>query len=163
MKTLYSVRHAKSSNALIGQQDIDRPLNERGIEDATMIAQRLFSHQNFLDAFVSSPAKRALTTCNLFAKIFNIPSKNIFIEEKLYEAPATTFYEVVKKLDNQFSAIALFSHNPGISYFVNSLTDKMIDGMPTCGVYGVQAEIDSWKDFELAEKIFLYFDFPKNH
>lgn len=163
MKTLYVVRHAKSSHALIGQPDMARPLNSRGIEDATMMAQRLFSQQQIFEAFISSPATRAFTTCSLFAKVFNIPSEKILVEKKLYEAPASAFYEVLKKTENHFSTIALFSHNPGISYFVNSLTDKIIDGMPTCGVFGVEAHIDSWKDFELAKKDFLYFDFPKNH
>lgn len=162
MKTLFLVRHAKSSHAINGQRDIERPLNERGMEDANKMAKRLFSKEFSFDAFISSPAKRAFTTCNLFAKVFGIPKANIIIENKLYEAGSETFSEVVKNTDDHFSSIALFSHNPGISYFVNSLTDKKINGMPTCGVFGVEADIDSWKDFEQAQKKFLYFDFPKN-
>lgn len=162
MKTLFLVRHAKSSHALSGQLDIERPLHERGIHDAEMMAQRLLLKKFSFDAFVSSPAKRALTTCHLFAKVFNMQPANIMIEKELYEAGSETFYEVVKNMNDHFSGIALFSHNPGISYFVHSLTDKKIDGMPTCGVFGVEADIDSWKDFEKADKNFLYFDFPKN-
>ncbi len=162
MKTLFLVRHAKSSHSLIGGKDIERPLNERGIEDANKMSKRLLSKNFSFDAFISSPAKRALTTCNLFAKVFNMQPANIIIENKLYEAIKEDFYDVVKNTDNHFSGIALFSHNPGISYFVHSLTDKKIDGMPTCGVFGVEADIDSWKDFTQAEKKFCYFDFPKN-
>lgn len=162
MKTLFLVRHAKSSQALSGQLDIERPLNERGIHDAEMMAQRLLLKKFSFDAFVSSPAKRALTTCHLFARAFNLQPANIMIEKKLYEAGSETFYEVVKNMDDHFSSIALFSHNPGISYFVHSLVNKIMDGMPTCGVFGVEADIHTWKEFENADKKFLYFDFPKN-
>ena len=162
MKTLFLVRHAKSSHAINGQRDIERPLNERGLHDAAMMAERLLLKNFPIDAFISSPAKRALTTCNIFAKVFNLQPANIIIENKLYEATREIFSEVIKNTDDHFYGIALFSHNPGISYFVQSLTDKKIDGMPTCGVFGVEADIDSWKDFEQADKKFCYFDFPKN-
>ncbi|MEO8117630.1 MAG: histidine phosphatase family protein [Bacteroidota bacterium] len=162
MKTLFLVRHAKSSHAINGQRDIERSLSERGMEDANKMAKRLFSKNFSFDALISSPAIRAFTTCNIFAKVFNLQPANIIIENKLYEAGSETFYEVVKNTDDHFSGIALFSHNPGISYFAQSLTDKKIDGMPTCGVFGVEADIDSWKDFEQADKTFCYFDFPKN-
>lgn len=162
MKTLFLVRHAKSSHAKNGQRDIERPLNERGMKDAAMMAERLLLKKFSIDAFISSPAKRAFTTSNIFAKVFGIPKANIIIENILYEADSETFSELVKNIDDHFSGIALFSHNPGISYFVHSLTDKKIYGMPTCGVFGVEADIDSWKDFEQADKKFLYFDFPKN-
>jgi len=161
MKTLFLVRHAKSSHALSGQLDIERPLHERGIHDAEMMAHRLLLKKFSFDAFVSSPAKRALATCHLFAKAFNMQPSHIMIEKKLYEAGSETFYEVVNNMDDHFSSVALFSHNPGISYFVHSLDSKIKDGMPTCGVFGVEADIDAWKEFKQADKKFLYFDFPK--
>jgi phosphohistidine phosphatase len=37
-----------------------------------------------------------------------------------------------------------------------------IDNMPTCGVFAVSADINTWKDFENANKTFLFFDYPKN-
>ncbi|MBS1729449.1 MAG: histidine phosphatase family protein [Bacteroidetes bacterium] len=162
MKTLILVRHAKSNHAMNGQRDIERSLNEKGMADATMMAQRLLLKGDMPDAFISSPAKRAFTTCSLFAKVFNLPAVPILTENKLYEASANTFYEVVQNVADQFSCIALFSHNPGISYFVNTLSSKQIEGMPTCGIFAVKTSIDSWKDFRDAQKDFCYFDFPKN-
>ena len=41
MKTLYIVRHAKSSWVYEGVKDIDRPLKKRGINDAYLISSVL--------------------------------------------------------------------------------------------------------------------------
>ena len=38
MKTLYIVRHAKSSWEYDGIKDIDRPLKKRGINDAYLVS-----------------------------------------------------------------------------------------------------------------------------
>ncbi|MBK9061174.1 MAG: histidine phosphatase family protein [Flavobacteriales bacterium] len=67
MRTLYIVRHAKSSWADPGMSDFDRPLNERGMHDAPMMAERFDGRLEPVDLLMSSPAKRALTTANFFA------------------------------------------------------------------------------------------------
>ena len=68
----------------------------------------------------------------------------------------------ISKLGNKYDVVALFSHNPGITEFASSLTNVKVDDMPTCAVYALQANTDHWKDFEKAEKNFLFFDYPKN-
>ncbi|MEM5734315.1 hypothetical protein AAEI00_21915, partial [Shewanella algae] len=72
-----------------------------------------------IDAFVSSTANRALTTAIYFAKTFGKKQTDIITVPELYHASTTTFYQVVKKLNNAFQTVALFSHNPGITDFVN--------------------------------------------
>lgn len=163
MKQLYIIRHAKSSWGDFSLPDIERPLNERGKTDAPAMAKRLLDKKINLDAFVSSPAKRSKKTCSLFCTEYDVKEKDIIIIEKLYAAPAATFFEVIKELDNKYKRVAIFSHNPGITDFVNMLCDKIqIDNMPTCGIFAVEAAIEKWKDFKDAEKKFLFFDYPKN-
>ena len=162
MKKLIVVRHAKSSWAIPGQKDFDRPLNERGKKDAPEMAQRLLDADIKINAFVSSPAKRARKTARAFIEAYGRDKEEIILHEKLYNAPASVFYETVKELDETYKAVALFAHNPGITYFVNSLCKNMqIDNMPTCGVFAVQADVKTWEGFEGAEKEFLFFKFPK--
>ncbi|HVG41393.1 MAG TPA: histidine phosphatase family protein [Chitinophagaceae bacterium] len=162
MKTLIIVRHAKSSWEEIGQKDIDRPLNGRGKKDAPEMAKRLKKKEVKIDLFLSSPAKRAKKTAKHFAEEYNVKKDEIKIEEKLYEAASQTFYDVVKGLPDKHDAVALFSHNPGITEFVNSLTSVHTDNMPTCGVFAVRANIDNWAQFKEKDKEFLFFDYPKN-
>ncbi|MEO8171935.1 MAG: histidine phosphatase family protein [Sediminibacterium sp.] len=160
MKQLLIIRHAKSSWALVGQDDFDRPLNDRGMKDAPMMAQRLIEKSITIDAFISSPAKRALTTANFFVDAYNAKGALQTIQ-KLYHAHSTIFFEVIAGIDDSIHTAAIFSHNPGITSFINELTKTKIDNMPTCGVFGIQAEIDHWKDFWPAKKSFWFFDYPK--
>jgi phosphohistidine phosphatase len=161
MKTLLLIRHAKSSWANDSQKDFDRPLNERGQQDAPAMAKRLLEKKINIDAFVSSPAKRALTTCQYFAKAFAKKNKDIIQIQKLYEANVETFFQAVSEIDNECDSVAIFSHNPGITAFANSLTEVRIDDMPTCAIFAISAETKDWQDFQDVKKFFLFFDYPK--
>jgi len=162
MKNLYIIRHAKSSWGDFSTPDFDRPLNERGKKDAPEMAKRLLNRNVSIDQFVSSPAKRAQKTCKAFCEVFNYPKDKILFIDELYHAPAETFKSVIKGLDNQYNAVAIFSHNPGITDFVNSLVVGVkIDNMPTCAVFAVSAATNSWADFFKGERKFLFIDYPK--
>lgn len=161
MKTLYIIRHAKSSWGDFTLPDFERPLNERGKKDAPEMASRLLKRRAKIDVFISSPAKRALKTCKLFCKAFDYDTDNIQIVDKLYHAPSSVFYEVISAIDDKYSSAAIFSHNPGITDFVNSLAVEVrIDNMPTCGIFAVDWQGKMWKDLNDAH--FSFFDYPKN-
>jgi phosphohistidine phosphatase len=162
MKRLIVVRHAKSSEAEPGQKDFDRPLSDRGKKDASQMGQRLAGESISIDAFVSSPAKRARKTCKLFMAEYNRNRDEIIFVDRLYHAPSETFYEVISELNSEIQSVAVFGHNPGITEFVNTLTNTMhTDNMPTAGVFAVEADIRDWKEFQSAEKKFLFYEHPK--
>jgi phosphohistidine phosphatase len=161
MKQLLIIRHAKSSWDFSTLNDFDRPLNARGHHDTPMMAKRVFDKKIIIDAFISSTAKRALNTAEYFAEAYGFNKNDIIKKPELYHASADEFYKVIKNLDDQFNSIAIFSHNPGITDFVNELTKTKIDNIPTCGVFAVKADINSWNDFAEAKKEFLFFDYPK--
>jgi phosphohistidine phosphatase len=56
---------------------------------------------------------------------------------------------------------AIFSHNPGLTEFINLLCDIRIDHLPTCGIFAVAADIRQWKEFKSATRYFFFFDQPK--
>ncbi len=161
MKTLLLIRHAKSSWDAPGLSDFERPLNERGKKDAPEMAKRI-KEKIAIDLFVSSPAKRAKKTAKIFAEEFGVDKDEIVLVDDLYGATAEAFAETVAGLKNKKDVVAIFSHNPGITEFANGLTATRVDDMPTCAVFALQVNTNSWKDFAEAEKTFLFFDFPKN-
>ncbi len=161
MKTVVIIRHAKSSWDIATMSDFDRPLNHRGKTDAPLMAKKLLSKAGTIDAFISSPAKRAKETAELFAEVFDKKKKEIIFHEELYHASAQTIYSVIKKTDDTFQSIAVFTHNPGITEFVNTLTNIKTDNMPTCGVFAVKAPIEQWETFDNVSREFLFFDYPK--
>jgi phosphohistidine phosphatase len=161
MKHLYIIRHAKSNQNFLGN-DFERPLNDRGIKDAPEMAKRLVQKNILIDAFVSSPAKRAKTTAIAFANTYNKLSDEVVLVSALYHAAVDTFYEVLEAIPNELNSIALFSHNPGITYFVNDLNSGFaLDNMPTCGIVGVQLNTNGWENILTCKKEFLFFDYPK--
>ncbi|HUC82761.1 MAG TPA: histidine phosphatase family protein [Flavisolibacter sp.] len=162
MKTLILVRHAKSDWSHIGQSDIERPLNDRGRKDAPEMAKRLKKKGLKIDLFLSSPARRAFRTARFFAEEFDVKREDIQVEKTLYGAAPLQFEEVIASLKDKEDTVVVFSHNPGITEFANSLCDVRTDDMPTCALFAVQADVESWKDFNKAEKKFLFYDYPKN-
>ena len=162
-RSLLLIRHAKSSWDDLSQKDYDRPLNDRGKNDALTMAKRLHKEKAFtLDSIISSPAKRAFSTAKFFAEEFDIKKKNIIEIPDLYNASIEDFYTAIAGLDDSYKSVALFSHNPGITVFSNILTNIRIDDMPTCAVFALYIKTDHWKNFKTAEKEFWFFDYPKN-
>ncbi len=161
MKQLLIIRHAKSSWDLKVLTDFDRTLNERGHKDAPAMARRLLDKNIAIDLFVSSTANRALTTAIYFAEAYNKTESDIMKIDELYHAMPDVFYKTIKALNNNIDSVAIFSHNPGITEFVNELTSTKIDDMPTCGIYAIKINTNSWSEFEKAKKEFWLFDYPK--
>jgi phosphohistidine phosphatase len=161
MKQLILIRHAKSSWDSSATNDFDRPLNERGKKDAPMMAQRLLDKKIKIHAFISSPAKRAKKTAIAFVEEFGRDKDEIIFKEELYGALVDSFYDVISEVDDKFDTIAVFSHNPGITDFANSLTSAIIDNLPTCGIFSVSVDSKHWKDIRDAEKKFIFADYPK--
>lgn len=162
MKTLLLIRHAKSSWANPDQSDFERPLNDRGLHDAPLMAQRLQKHRLRPDLFISSTAERARQTTNLMVQEWKEKQQpQIAFAEQLYLAPPEVIEETLSKVDNRYSCVALVAHNPGITDFVNQLTHVRTDNMPTCAVYAVRVHTNDWKNLATAKKEFLLFDYPK--
>lgn len=162
MKTILLVRHAKSAWDDPSLPDFERKLTPRGKSDAKMMATRLLGKNIQIDLFISSPAKRAKKTAKIFMKEFEADKTRLKLLPSLYEASVKKFYEAIENLDNQEESIALFSHNPGITHFANSLDCTPVYEMHTCSVYAIKVNTQQWKDFHLAEKEFLFYDYPKN-
>ena len=76
-KTLLLIRHAKSSWDVGTLNDFERPLNDRGKKDAPMMARRLLDKKVSIDAFVSSPAKRAKKTAELFSSAYGNSEEDV--------------------------------------------------------------------------------------
>jgi phosphohistidine phosphatase len=161
MKTLYIVRHAKSSWEYDGIADIDRPLKKRGINDAHLLSTFLAKTIAKPDVFVTSSANRALHTSIIFCENFGYPMANLKIKRQLYSFSDGYLVKTIKALDDNFDSAIIFSHDHGINTFVNKYGNKPIAHVPTCGVIGIQFDNKHWKSIKKGETILV--DTPKNH
>ena len=160
MKTIYIVRHAKSSWEYEGIQDFDRPLNKRGIEDAYLVSKLLMEKIEKPDILVSSFANRALHTAMIFAENFKFPVNHLFIKKSLYNFSDGYLTKTVLALDDAYDSAMIFSHEHGISAFVNKYGNKNVDLIPTCGVVGIKFDIPHWKNLKKGDTFISLF--PKD-
>lgn len=161
MKQLILVRHAKSSWAQSGLDDIDRPLNVRGLHDAPLMANRIAAHADKPELIICSPALRARATAEIIAEALAYSQSKIIVEKNLYCFDANDLLEAIQHFDNTRQRILSVGHNPATTELVNRLCHVQIDNVPTCGVCYLQANTEHWNalvDAELVE-----FDYPKRH
>lgn len=155
MKKLILVRHAKSDWPE-ETEDFDRPLADKGLQDALKMSKFLKNSSVSIDYLVSSPAVRALDTCKIFNQTYRL---NYITNEKLYNPSENNFQSVIYDLNDDVNSVAIFSHNNGISNFANSISEDIFH-FPTCGVAGFEINCDSWSQFDGAEKKLLFFYEP---
>lgn len=164
MKTLFLIRHAKSSWTNINQKDFDRPLDKSGIESATEMAIRLRKHLPKIDLFIASPAVRTTETCKIFCAAFQYHEKDIAFAPDIYEGAEKNYESVVIDIAQEHSQVAIVGHNPGITYFANRLVEDIwIDSMPPCAMVAVESTCTEWKDFIASAKRCLFYECPENN
>jgi phosphohistidine phosphatase len=165
MKTLYIVRHAKSSWDDTELRDFDRPLNGRGKKDAPRMGKRLREKKVTPDIMLSSPAERALTTCKEIANVLDFPKGKIKTDKRLYHADEDQILKVLSELKDAArdseEVVMIFGHNPGLTEFANSLLNESLMNIPTCGVVHATLNIEHWRDIHFGCGQMLHFDFPK--
>lgn len=143
MKTLVLVRHAKSDWPPM-MKDFDRPLAKRGINDAHKMAEFLRESGFKIDQFITSPAKRAKTTCSIFAEKYQ---KEYSEDPQMYHAQKKEFINAISKTEENASSVAIFSHNEGISEFASSLCEDSLQ-FKTCAVAIFELNSETWIDFK---------------
>ena len=144
MKNLILVRHAKSSwEAPL--KDIDRPLEQRGIKDAHLVATNCVDYVPPIFVMWSSTAKRASETALMFAQNILYPVESIVFKEELYTFDVNQLEKVVKSCSNFFENVILFGHNEAITNFVNKFGDIFIENVPTSGFVSLEFATDNWE------------------
>lgn len=161
MKLLTLIRHAKSSWKEPGVEDFDRTLNKRGERDAPRMGERLAATGEQPDLIVSSSARRAERTARLIAEQLGIDPADVVLGAELYLAPPARMLDVVRALDPGLEHVALVGHNPGITDFLNQLSDVTVDDMPTCAIARLRLDVERWGDAEPGCAHLLDFDYPK--
>lgn len=162
MKTLYLLRHAKSSWAIPGQKDYDRPLNERGEHDAPEMGARMRERDLTVDLVVSSPAVRALSTAYAVCDELGFNTSAIVQDRQIYLAGSAKLLQLVSFFDESKQSALLVAHNPALTDLANELARASIDNIPTSGLVIISLPIQFWAEVLPGVGKVLDFDFPKN-
>ncbi len=146
MKTLFVLRHAKSSWENPDWSDFERPLNSRGLDAARFIGELIYERNLQPQIIVSSPAKRAKQTAVLVKEIAEI-SKPVKFDERIYEASPLTLFNLIREFDEKWESVLIVGHNPGFENLVRMLTGEAVS-MPTAALAKINLSIENWHDLE---------------
>jgi phosphohistidine phosphatase len=161
MKNLFLVRHGKSDWSVSGQKDFDRELNGRGRSDAPKMGRKLYEMEARPDIIISSPAARARLTAELVCEQLKSDPEKILYNEDIYEASVRTLLGVINGIEDKYSRVMIFGHNPGFTFLAEYLTKKEIGNIPTCGVVNIEFDLASWKEVSGGNGELKAFIYPK--
>jgi phosphohistidine phosphatase len=161
MKTLFILRHAKSSWDHPQLSDFDRPLNKRGKRSAPFMSNLLKVGNEQIDLVMTSPAKRTMETCKSVIASLELKSAQVIEKKEIYEAGVTTLVELVQSAPNEVKSLLLIGHNPGLTGLSNYLTSYYIDNIPTAGLVKITFEVDDWQAIISGSGTLAYFKYPK--
>ena len=160
-KTLFLVRHAKSSWDDPTLDDINRPLNKRGKIDAPEMGRRMAAYKVKPGHVVSSPALRARKTAEAIAEELGFKKSDIDINQLMYTWESDALLDIVKVLDDAHGSVMMVCHNPAVTELVNELTGEEIANVPTCGVAVIRFNAGKWSEIKKEKGELLSFDYPK--
>lgn len=145
MKSLYLLRHAKSSWDKPSLADRERPLNKRGKRDAPRMGAALRERMTAMPVHLS-PARRAqLTLGGLCDNWPELAGEDHITEEDLYTFDVVDLLQWLRAQRGE--ALFIIGHNPAFTDLVNLLAaDAQLPNLPTAGFVELELDIENWDD-----------------
>ena len=143
MKTLIIIRHSKSSWKNANLSDHERPLNKRGNNDARLISDFLSNIISNVDILHCSSSERTRETADYFIDKINF--SNHIYDDDLYHISSDNLLKIIRNYNNDIDSLMIIAHNPGLTNFVNLMTDLELWNLPTTGLVAINFNVDSWE------------------
>lgn len=144
MKTLFVMRHAKSSWDAPELADFERPLNSRGEKTAPFMGELLKRKNLAPQIIVSSPAERAKQTAELVRQAAELAA-DLRFEKRIYEAGTQSLMYILADFEDEFDAAMIVGHNPGFENLVGILCGEY-RRMPTAALAVLDLDIEKWSE-----------------
>jgi phosphohistidine phosphatase len=153
VKTLYLLRHAKSSWKNAALDDFDRPLNKRGRRAAKAMGDHLLRLSITPAQVLCSPSRRTRETLERIQRRLPV-ALPVRFEQAIYLAEAHTLLARIHRLSDSLASVMIIGHNPGLEMLACTLTQggdeeargKLARQFPTGALATLHADIDSWHD-----------------
>lgn len=163
MKTLFLVRHAKSSWKHANLTDHDRPLSERGERDAPFMGELLKKHNVIPDVIICSTAARAKQTAELLSGGMGFPKSKIEFEKNIYESTSGMLLDIINSKNGDYNSLMIIGHNPGMTTLSSYLSGEYIDNLPTCSIAAIRFDIDDWAKIGTEKGDLIWLEYPKKY
>lgn len=164
MKTIYLVRHAKSSWKNSEIEDFDRPLNTRGKRDISLMSDRFAKRDQCPERFISSPAKRAKKTAIALAKAFGLSKEAVILEPSLYQfSEISPHLELIWRQSDEVNEICIVAHNHSLNELANYLSGGAVSHLVTLSIVKLNFAVLRWTDIQESTGNLIYHDYPKKY
>jgi phosphohistidine phosphatase len=168
LKTLYLLRHAKSSWNHPGVRDHERPLNARGRAAAPKIGAYMRDQGWLPELVISSTSERTRQTWALVSEELDGDPRVIFTDE-MYHASAGSLMLLIESLPDEVDSVLLLGHNPGTHSAADMLAgngnDQQIETLeykfPTAGLAVFEFDTSAWRDCRAKSGELIDFVLPK--
>jgi len=151
MKTIYILRHAKSSWDFPHLSDEERPLIDKGKKRTRLINQYLIEQNIAIDLIISSHALRAYDTAKIVARAIGFPIENIRMNKMIYHSNEDNLIDQFYDLSDEINSAMLVGHNPTLTNFANLFLDEKIEWLPTSGLVSISFHTDQWVNLSEAK------------
>ena len=148
-RTILLMRHAQSVRGGGGLHDYDRPLNERGRNDAPRMGEYLKGLDVIPDRLVSSPAVRAKETSLAVTKGMGVGEELIEWNREFYDGGPADYIRAIQQADEQYQTVMTVGHNPMIERLIGILSGEAVRrGVPPATIACFEAAVGSWGDIK---------------
>jgi phosphohistidine phosphatase len=117
------VRHAHAEWPAYRGRDFDRPLTERGLEQARATGREINTAGLLPRRILASSARRTEQTARILMDQLQLPPDTLQLLDSLYNADAATLRAALRSADARSSPVLVVAHNPGISELARMLSE----------------------------------------
>lgn len=142
VKTVWLLRHAKSSRDDPSLDDHDRPLARRGRKAAERLCRWSSANRVLPELVLCSTALRARSTLDLV--LGGLGNPQVAIESCLYHATAWDLLDRLHTVPEGVTEVLLVGHNPGLHDLVGMLAPPGTGEFPTGALAKLRLAIDAW-------------------
>jgi phosphohistidine phosphatase len=166
VRTLYLLRHAKSSWADQALPDRDRPLAPRGRGDGKRIAKHLTRLRIQPELVLCSPAQRTRETLELLRPALG-EAGTTRVEAELYAASSDQLLERIRAVPAAVVALMVIGHNPGLHQLALALAssgpelERLRTKFPTAALATLTIANTPWSQLAQADAVLAAYVVPK--
>lgn len=162
MKTLFLLRHAKSSHDDEALDDIDRPLSKRGKKDALMLASVISEHCHDVQHIYCSPAKRCRSTIKRIRNALDAPTGELTLDDRLYTFDVDVLISWLREIDPRLERVLIVGHNPALQEALAALTGQPLQHFPSGAFAELHLKIEYWDQLRAGCAELLHLRVPKD-
>ena len=169
MKTLFLLRHAKSSWDEPGLADFDRPLNKRGRKAARAMGKYAGREGLKPELVLCSTSRRTRETLKRFEGGLG-ESLDTEFPEALYLASAGTILDAIQTAPEDVASVMIVAHNPGMHHAALDLIktaaaedlSALKYNFPTAALAEFSFETGNWSGVNFGQGKLVRFILPRH-